>query len=642
MKRELYNSNPSLGWPDAAFVAACRSHPTEAAIVGVDTQPLADDHLPDLALIGKYGNGQSGSLLDMLPLGVCICDGRGAIVRHNRRATKLWGRTPRLGERADAFWATLSVAADPPGAVNDTARLVGDVLASGESVRDHEMVIVRADGTRVVVRVHADALLDDAGMRIGVMTSWQDITEARLLSSVQRETEQHFPDLLNALPVAVYTTDVDGCITFFNQAAVALWGRTPRLGEDKWCGTHAVRWSDGRPMRHDECPMAVALRERRAVPGSEAIAERPDGSMIHFLTYPMPIWNRTGEMIGAINTLVDITERKRIEESIRYLGAIVDSSNDAIVGKNLNGVITSWNHGAAVLFGYTASEAIGRPITMLIPADHQNEEVAILQCIRRGERVEPYDTVRQRKDGALIEVSLAVSPVRNAAGAVIGASKIARDITERKRAAEKQTLLLREMNHRVKNLLALAGSVVTLSARFAGTPKELADAVRARLTALSRAHDLTMPDLADMAPRSETKTTLRALIETIVSSHNDAVHQGETRVTIQGPAVGIGGSAITSVALLLHEFMTNAAKYGALSVPSGRVDATWTVSDSAVHFVWRERGGPPIGQQTHIEGFGSFLAHATVKGQLGGSITRDWDAAGLTVHLTVPLARLVA
>ena len=88
--------------------------------------------------------------------------------------------------------------------------------------------------------------------------------------------------------------------------------------------------------------------------------------------------------------------------------------------------------------------------------------------------------------------------------------------------------------------------------------------------------------------------------------------------------------------------MTNAAKYGALSVPSGRVDATWTVSDSAVHFVWRERGGPPIGQQTHIEGFGSFLAHATVKGQLGGSITRDWDAAGLTVHLTVPLARLVA
>jgi PAS domain-containing protein len=95
--------------------------------------------------------------------------------------------------------------------------------------------------------------------------------------------------------------------------------------------------------------------------------------MIHFLTYPMPIWNRTGEMIGAINTLVDITERKRIEESIRYLGAIVDSSNDAIVGKNLNGVITSWNHGAAVLFGYTASEAIGRPITMLIPADHRTK-----------------------------------------------------------------------------------------------------------------------------------------------------------------------------------------------------------------------------------------------------------------------------
>jgi two-component sensor histidine kinase len=279
---------------------------------------------------------------------------------------------------------------------------------------------------------------------------------------------------------------------------------------------------------------------------------------------------------------------------------------------------------------------------MLIPADHQNEEVDILQCIRRGERVEHYDTIRQRKDGTLVEVSLAVSPVKNAIGAVVGASKIARDITERKRAAEQQILLLREMNHRVKNLFALAGSVVTLSARFAHTPKELADAVRARLTALSQAHDLTMPNLADAAAQSAQQTTLRALIQTIVSSHNDAMHEGESRVTIHGPDVGIGGSVMTSVALLLHEFMTNAAKYGALSVPTGHVDATWTVPDGELHLVWRERGGPPIRNQTHVEGFGSFLARATVKGQLGGSLTNDWDPAGLTVHLTVPLERLAA
>jgi two-component sensor histidine kinase len=132
------------------------------------------------------------------------------------------------------------------------------------------------------------------------------------------------------------------------------------------------------------------------------------------------------------------------------------------------------------------------------------------------------------------------------------------------------------------------------------------------------------------------------LIQTIVSPHNDTLREGDERVTIDGPDVRIGGSAMTSFALLLHEFMTNAAKYGALSEPTGHVDVTWMLSDDKVHLVWRERGGPPIGNQTHVEGFGSLLARATVKGQLGGSIARDWEASGLTVHLTVPLERLAS
>jgi PAS domain S-box-containing protein len=133
----------------------------------------------------------------------------------------------------------------------------------------------------------------------------------------------------------------------------------------------------------------------------------------------------------------------------------------------LDGVITSWNHGARRLFGYTAEEVIGKPVTILIPAERLDEETIILARIRRGERIDHYETTRQRKDGSFVDISLTVSPVRNPEGKIIGASKIARDITERRRAEEQQRLLLREMDHRVKNLFALAGGLVAMSARSA-------------------------------------------------------------------------------------------------------------------------------------------------------------------------------
>jgi PAS domain S-box-containing protein len=138
-----------------------------------------------------------------------------------------------------------------------------------------------------------------------------------------------------------------------------------------------------------------------------------------------------------------------------WLAAIVESSDDAILSKTLDGVITSWNAGAQRLFGFTAAEAIGRPILILIPEDRQSEEASILGKIRRGERVSHFETVRRRKDGSLIDISLTVSPIRGDQGAIIGASKIARDISDRKRHQERQNLLLREMNHRIKNLLPL-------------------------------------------------------------------------------------------------------------------------------------------------------------------------------------------
>nr|WP_081991414.1 PAS domain S-box protein [Inquilinus limosus] len=323
------------------------------------------------------------------------------------------------------------------------------------------------------------------------------------------------------------------------------------------------------------------------------------------------------------------------DEAAQRLAAIVESSEDAIVAKDLNGVVTNWNQGAERLFGYTAEEAVGQPITIVIPKDRLDEEPRMLARIRRGERVEPFETIRRRKDGSLVEISLTISPIRNRQGEIVGASKIARDITERKRAQERQTLLLREMSHRVKNLFALAGAVITLSTRTAQSPDELAEQVQSRLATLARAHDLTLPDLSRQ--QAATPTTLETLLRTIVAPFEDA---SDGRITIAGPEVAIGGQAVTSLALLLHELATNAAKYGALSTVSGRVAVAWTVEDAMLSLSWAERDGPSA-DGARSDGFGTWLVDSTVRGQLQGQITRRWEAEGLIILMSMPLARLM-
>jgi PAS domain S-box-containing protein len=262
--------------------------------------------------------------------------------------------------------------------------------------------------------------------------------------------DRWYREVLDALSVAIYATDANGRVIYFNEAAAAFAGRRPKLGEDEWCVTWRLYWPDGRPMPHDQCPMAVALRENRAVRGAEAILERPDGTRIPFVPYPTPLHDASGRLIGAVNMLVDISARHTSESARAYLAAIVESSDDAIVSKNLDGIIASWNRGAEAIFGYTAAEAIGRPIALIYPPDRLHEEDMILARLRRGERIDHFETVRRCKDGRLIHVSLTISPVRDDAGRIIGASKIARDITDRKRSEQAQRELNELLERRVR------------------------------------------------------------------------------------------------------------------------------------------------------------------------------------------------
>ena len=272
--------------------------------------------------------------------------------------------------------------------------------------------------------------------------------------------------------------------------------------------------------------------------------------------------------------------------------AIVESSEDAILSKDLKGVILSWNESAERLFGFTAGEAVGKPVSIIIPPDRIAEEFVILDKIHKGERIEQFETIRQRKDGSLVDISLTISPIRTSRGKIVGASKIARDITELKRARERQHLLLREMSHRVKNLFAVSSSIVGLSARSAETPQALAESVRARLSALARAHALTFSHGFDEIAHEP--TTLQSLLRTIVAPFDE--HE-RPRILLSGIDAGVSGAAVTSLALLLHEFATNAAKYGALSAAAGMVEVVLADEGDTVVVGWTEHGGPPAARR---------------------------------------------
>jgi PAS domain S-box-containing protein len=782
-----------------------------------------------------------------------------------------------------------------------------------------------------------------------------------------------FRKVVEALPAAVYVTDAEGRITYYNEAAAKLWGHRPPLGDSQWCGSWRLYWPDGRPMRHGECPMAVAIKEARPVAGLDAIAERPDGSRVHFMPFPVPLRDQAGALIGAVNMLIDITDRKQVEQRIqesearyrgifegarvalweedfsavmailedlrkagvtdlrghfeahpealaeavaavritdvnryalelfeadtreelvasldrvflpatatvfleelvtlaegrrrfegeavqqtlrgrqlnlvvsiafdgprcertlvsildvsamtaarralreqqqrlavlnrvarsiasetdlerivqsvtdiateisgaqfgaffynvrddqnesymlytlsgapreafakfslprntavfdptfrglgpvrsddirkdprygknephfgmpeghlpvvsylavpvvsksgevhgglffghaeaevftqqaeeivieiaahaamaidnaqllrnaqvdtiqrgraeqdvRRLAAIIENSDDAVISKNLDGIIATWNSGATRVFGYTAEEAVGRPVTMLMPPDRVDEEPGILARIRRGERIEHYDTVRRRKDGSLIDISLSVSPIRDKDGKIIGASKIARDITDRKRAEQQQQLLVGEIKHRIKNTLATVQAIARQTLQ--GAPEEEREAFIARLMALANAQDLLTLERWNRA-------ALRDVVDRALKPF-EVKHSA--RFLVHGPEdAWLDAQRASLLTMALHELATNAVKYGSLSNGYGIVRLTWELLGEGdaqkIKLAWRELGGPLV-LPPERKGFGSFLIERALQGG-GGQSRLDFNPNGLVCSLEI-------
>jgi PAS domain S-box-containing protein len=586
--------------------------------------------LSPVGVPGELPFDVANPLWDLLPTAIYVCDRSGRIVRHNRRAAELWGRAPKFGDPAERFCGSLRMYRLDGGSLPHAECPMAEVLRTGLSVRDQEVVIERPDGARVVALVNIDVLKDSAGKIAGAVNCFLDITERKRIdgelrksreelddffenaavamhwvgpdgiilranqaeldllgyardeyvgrhiaefhadpatiddilarlscaqtldkypaklrakdgtikqvqisSNVQfrdgefvhtrcvtvdvttqkrfeaalRESERRFGDLLEALPAAVYTTDARGRITYYNQAAIELAGRKPRLGSDEWCVTWKLYQPDGSPMPHDQSSMAIALKEDRPVRGAEAVAERPDGSRVSFIPYPTPLHDESGALIGAVNMLVDITERKSAEE--------------------------------------------------------------------------------------------------------------------------RQQLLMNELAHRSRNLLAVVQTIASRSLSGTQSLAEARDALVRRIQALARSQALLVNGAFEGASLTE-----------IIRMELEAFSE---RVRGVGPDVMLNSRAAQTFALLVHELATNAIKYGALSSLEGRIAIDWSIehgdAEAKFRFRWTERDGPRVRKPAR-QGFGRLLVEKAAAQAFSAEPKISFDPEGLAYEIEAPLSAI--
>ncbi|MDE1974345.1 MAG: PAS domain S-box protein [Hyphomicrobiales bacterium] len=324
------------------------------------------------------------------------------------------------------------------------------------------------------------------------------------------------------------------------------------------------------------------------------------------------------------------------------LAAIVNASRDAIWSWDSDGIITSWNAEAERLFGYTADEIVGTSMFVMVPDDRLELAGKAVGRLMKGEYFGQYETVRLRKDGVRIDVELTVSPIYGPAGEITGAATVCRDITQRKdvesqlrhaieaaqHAQERQSLLINELNHRVKNTLATVQSLAVMTSKTK-SPHEFADAFSRRLQALSATHDLLT--------RSGWQY---ALLGDVVASELKPYMSARIAITPSPTPILLTPKQVLSLGLVFHELATNAAKHGALAHERGALDVSWQQIErngrKYLAILWHERGGAPF-KKTRKRGFGSRLIESSITDELRGQIAFDFAPAGFSAKIELPL-----
>jgi two-component system CheB/CheR fusion protein len=475
-----------------------------------------------------------------------------------------------------------------------------------------------------------------------------EINERKRAEATLHESEGRYRALFEMGPVATYFCGPSGVIQDFNRRSAELWGREPATGDDneRFCGSVKIFRPDGSYMPHAQSPMADVLSGKVSnARDVEVHFERPDGTQIIAVLNIRPLKNQRGEITGAINSFFDVTERRAAQEAVRaseakfrMLFEYIDEGFCTLqkletgAGERSDFRYLSANAGFEKQTG--VGGVVGKTIREMFPKESEEWFDTYDAVMTTGEpiRFERYLASQER--------TLELFAFRFEDEAVLKVGVIFLDVSLRKHHEGQQELLLKEMDHRVKNLFAIIGGMVTLSARSANTPKELAETVQGRLGALASAHQLIRPKHS-AAEATKRETTLSELVRKVLSPYADPVGTGDSaRTEIEGPEIPIGAGASTNVALVVHELATNAAKYGALSVPGGRVHISWTLISGRLVLTWKEKDGPVVTGPPEREGFGSMLARRSVSGGLRGDLDFQWKPTGLIVLVSAEMEHL--
>ncbi|GGE22764.1 hypothetical protein GCM10011529_31710 [Polymorphobacter glacialis] len=476
----------------------------------------------------------------------------------------------------------------------------------------------------------------------------REITERKIAEVTLHESEARYRALFESGPVAIYSCHASGVIRDFNRRCVELWGREPAAWDEneRFSGAFKMFWPDGRHMPHEHCLMPDVLSGKiPEVRDVEVHVKRPDGTRIAVLMNIRPLKNQGGEITGAINSFLDITERQAAQETIRasearfrMLFEVIDEGFctiekiDTRAGEPSDFRYLSANAGFEKQTG--RGDVVGKTIREAFPDEPQAWFDTYDAVMATG------NSIRFERELASQGRSLELFAFRFEDEAVLKIGVIFLDVSLRKHHEEQRELLLEEMDHRIKNLFAVVGGIVTLSARSAATPKELVQTVQGRLAALASAHQLVRPGHS-VTVAAERKATLGDLVRKVLSPYADPAEPGDRpRVEIGGPEIAVGVEAAKNIALVVHELATNATKYGALSVPSGRIRISWAVAKGRLAFSWEEKDGPVIITPPELKGFGSVLVRTSVSSGLRGELTVHWNPDGLVVIVSAETERL--
>jgi PAS domain S-box-containing protein len=489
--------------------------------------------------------------------------------------------------------------------------------------------------------VTAEGLIerDSIGRPVRVRGITRDVTSRKQAEQGLQESERKLRELLGALPAAIHTTDTAGRITFCNKAAVDLWGVSPEIGKDKCSDLGRMYYPDGTLMPADASPTKLCLRERRAVVGRETIFERPDGRRIPVIPCPAPLTDEEGEVVGVVSMKLDISELKKAERALAERNIqLALAGKAALVGSfayDTDTEIMQISEGYAALHGLpegTVEMARSECLATVHPGDieqvrHLRTE-AFDAC--RHEYSVEYRIVRAGAEVRWVETRCFISyDGEGHAHRVVGVSI---DITERKRVEEQQRKLVAELDHRVKNVLATVQAVAAHTMDASGSMEHFVAALDGRIRSMGSTHEL-------LSHRRWLGIPLAELVQRELAPYTTGAN-----TEISGPEVMLSAEAGQVMAMVLHELATNAAKYGALSSPSGQVSIGWRLSRNGsasdrLVFKWRETGGPLI-VSPRKSSYGMHVVRELVPYELGGTVDYVLSPEGAHCQMAIPLAQL--